>query len=901
LSVITHKLELAVGADLTINSNGWMFTDYSSYGLRDVTVRFGKTDEASTTQPAQFSGVVKNTDSRFSFLPRGTPIRYSINPGTGYTQVFQGNVDEVKPDWPAGNSQYAEVAITASGSLQRLTQGSPVTQSAIYRSTVRAPGLVKYVPMEEASGASAMQTLGFKPQNAIFGGTVQFAGDNTLGGSQTAAVLNASSYLGIAVNPRPFAGHWQVDWFMKFTGSDPVAETSIMRCWTNNNSAQVVDVVYGAGGWGYRVYAAHMSLTSSAIFTIPVGLSSGWWHWRIMAHDSGAGNTDYSLVVFPVAGGLGSAGPLTIATVPGNLTSANVLPNAALNGVAMCHWAIYDAWSFSAVDNSADGYAGEDPVTRLKRLCIEESIEVSVTGTSTVTMGPQKPGPILDLLRACEAADGGILCDGYTAGLTYLAESSRYNRAPTLALDTVKAQIKLPFEPTKNDQGLINDWSLTTPAGDAARYSDEVNVAANGRYTSSATVNLADAGQLLDLASWKTRLGTVDELRVPQLKLELIDRPELWTSAFALRPGHAVTADNLLTQFPPGQLGVVAEGVQATIDAASWQATVNCSPSSPFVTGVMDTDWLDCGASVAGSAMTTASTTVDVLVSDECDWSHADGNFNVTLSTPGLADEVMTVTAVSATTATTPALVAVGTQDSSDGSTGPTVTPGLPGGATAAGNLLLMFSSCRDTNAVDTDMYVTGASGWRKIVDGVNFVFFAKVHSGSETAPTVHHSSLITGDTMIAQIASFSGKWGDPASQLVAVAQQLSAAAQDIAYPELPITLGNVLLIWAGWKADDWTSVATLGGITEISEATSTAGNDAGQVWDYNTSAGVPVVGGGSFVVTGGTSQISRGCVFALRSQYQTFTVTRGVNGITRAHALGETVKVTSPLVLSRQ
>jgi hypothetical protein len=110
-----------------------------------------------------------------------------------------------------------------------------------------------------------------------------------------------------------------------------------------------------------------------------------------------------------------------------------------------------------------------------------------------------------------------------------------------------------------------------------------------------------------------------------------------------------------------------------------------------------------------------------------------------------------------------------------------------------------------------------------------------------------------------------------------------------------------VLLIWAGWKADDWTSVATLGGITEISEATSVAGNDAGIVWDYNTSAGVPTVVGGSFVVTGGTSQISRGCVFALRSVYQTLTVTRGVNGITRAHAVGEEVHVTDPLIFSRQ
>jgi len=214
-----------------------------------------------------------------------------------------------------------------------------------------------------------------------------------------------------------------------------------------------------------------------------------------------------------------------------------------------------------------------------------------------------------------------------------------------------------------------------------------------------------------------------------------------------------------------------------------------------------------------------------------------------------------------------------------------------------------MLATCRDTNALNVGMYLTGASGWKKIIEGVNLTIWGKVHSGSETAPTINifPFGTIVGDTLQAQIASFSGKWGDPASQLVAVAQQLNAAAQNIAYPALPTTLGNVLIVWAGWKADDWTSVATLGGVTEIGEASTTDGNDSGIVWDYNTSAGAPSIGSGAFVVTGGTSQISRGCVFTLRSQYQTLTVTRGVNGITRAHILGEEVHVLDPITASRQ
>jgi hypothetical protein len=904
---IAHRVEFAFGADLTVNSGSWMYTDISAYALGAAEVGFGRSDESSTTNPATFQIRLKNTDGRFTphgvtsptwpYMRRQTPVRYSINPGTGYVLVFQGFVDQVSPTWPGGNSQYAEVSVTASGALRRLSQGSPVLQSAIYRSTVAAhPQL--YAPMEEESGATQFATMGSRTTVPVLrGGTVSFGSDSTLPGSARAAVLDGTSYLSLEASAGTYSGQWQFDWFMKFTGTAPAAETIVMRVYTSTSSAFIIDAVYGGINWGLRIYDIGGTAVTTAIFGLPAGLNTGWWHWRIMAHDIG-GTAEYSVVVFPFD--LSSNGFVATATVagtgPGSPQGATVFPSTGMTGVAMCHWAVYDRYNFSAVDGSGDGYSGENATTRLKRLAAEEALELTITGASTILMGPQRPSALMSLLRECEAADGGILYDGVAA------EASRYNRTPTIALNLATGQVKLPFSPTEDDERIANDWTVSSPAGLTAQFVDQDHVDANGRYQNSATINVSTTSALLDAASWKAHLGTVDEMRVTQLSLQLVDRPELWASALALRPGHTVTVDNLLTQYPPGTLGVVAEGYSATIDATSWQMSINCSPSSPWNVGVFDANWLDCGASVLGTALTSAallsSTTIDVLVSDNCNWTHADGDYSITIG-----GEEMTVTAVGATTTPTPALIAVGTAASADGLGTRTVTPGLPGGATAAGNLMILFASCRDTNAVDTDMYLTGAAGWEKIIDGVNYAFFAKVHNGSEVAPTLNIPpfATIVGDTLIAQIASFSGKWGDPKSQLIAYAAQFNVAAQDIAYPALPVGLGGVLLIWAGWKADDWTSVATLGGITEISEATSTAGNDAGQVWDWNNSAGVPTVVGGSFVVTGGTSQISRGCVFALRSVYQTLTVTRGVNGITRAHAVGEEVHVTDPLIFSRQ
>jgi hypothetical protein len=786
--------------------------------------------------------------------------------------------------------------------LRRLSQGSPVLQSAIYRSSIAAhPQL--YAPMEEESGSTQFATMGSRTKVPVLrGGTVSFGGDSTLPGAARAAVLSSTSYLSLEASAGKYTGQWQFDWFMKFP-SAPAAETIVMRVYTTTSAATIVDAVYGGTTWGLRIYDANGTSATTAIFGLPSGLNAGWWHWRIMGHDIG-GTAEFQLVVFPYNIGTGGfvATATGAGTGPGSPQGATVFPSAGMTGVAMAHWAVYDRYNFSAVDGSGDGYDGENAVTRLKRLAAEEGLDLTVTGTSTVLMGPQRPSALMALLRECETADGGLLYDGFGAGLSYLAEASRYNRTATLALDVAAGQVKVAFAPTEDDQRVANDWTVTSPAGASAQYVDDDHVAQNGRYQNSATVNLNSDGQLLDYASWRAHLGTVDEMRVPQLSLQLIDHPELWTSALALRPGYTATVSNLLTQYPPGNLGVVAEGWSATIDATSWRMELNCSPSSPWNVGVLDSNYFDCSASVLGTALSAssvgASVSMDVLVSDNCNWTHADGDYSITVG-----GEEMTVTAVGATTTPTPALVAVGTSASSDGFSTRTVTPGLPGGATGAGNLLLLFASCRDTNAIDTDMYITGASGWKKILDGVTFAFFAKVHSGSEVAPTLNIAPYptIIGDTMIAQIASFSGKWGDPASQLISSVSQFNTAAQDIAYPALPVGLGGVLLVWFGWKADDWTSVATLGGITEIGEPSSTSGNDAGIVWDFNTSAGVPTVVGGSFVVTGGTSQISRGGVFALRSQYQTLTVTRGANGITRAHALGEEVHVADPLIFSRQ
>jgi hypothetical protein len=922
------RVDAAFGADLRLNSLGWTWTDitsdvlYADYAGVSISP-MGRSDGDSTAPPSGFAFSLKNTTGNYTVdnpsgayypnVARQTPVRVVMNFGASDIVRAQGYANGWVPSWDT-SGRFAIVKVSCSGALRRLNQGSPAIQSAIYRSTVNAPGLVTFASLEDDSGSTSIAVqITRQPQNALTTGTVTFGGDSTLGGAKQAIVLSSSSYLGLATQGHSFGGHWQVDWFYKFTGSAPAAETAVMRCWAGSGNVAFIDAVYGAGNWGIRVYDRAGTSLGSAIFSPPAGQQTGWWHWRVFAQDGGSGGTDYKLVTFPAD--LSSAGasttPVTIAsTKPGNLTAAVVLPAAGLDGVAMSSWALYDQANFSAVDESGDGYDGEDAVTRLQRLAVEEGMELEVTGgSSLILMGPQRPDGLMSLLRACETADGGVLFDGRNAGLSYITEFQRYNVTGPLTLSATTKTVSVPT-PTHDDKRDLNRATVSLASGDSVtfqQFDGPLGSDAIGIYETSLSANLHDTSAAYQLAAWKVHLGQAGGLRYPQLELDVIGAVKhagtssiatLWAASTI---GGRIDLTNLRTvtsTFPPGDVRLVLEGWSETITPKTWKVTANCSQFASWDVGVLDTNRGDCGRSVTGSTMTTSSTTVDVLVSDKCNWSHAGGDFSVTIG-----GEQMTVTAVSGTAATTPALVAVGTADSSDGFTDRDVTPGLPGGGTAAGNLLLLLVCCRDTNALDTGMYITGATGWKKIIDGVNFAVFGKVHSGSETAPTVNiwPFSVIVGDTMVAQIASFSGKWGDPESQLIAVEQQLNASAQDIAYPAMQIPLGNSLAIWAGWKADDWTSVAAIGGATEIGEPDSVSGNDAGIVWDYATSASATSIASGSFTVTGGAAAISRGMVLALRYQYQTFTVTRGVNGITRAHGLGEEVHVTSPLLPSRQ
>jgi hypothetical protein len=250
---------------------------------------------------------------------------------------------------------------------------------------------------------------------------------------------------------------------------------------------------------------------------------------------------------------------------------------------------------------------------------------------------------------------------------------------------------------------------------------------------------------------------------------------------------------------------------------------------------------------------------------------------------------------VSAITTTPGTFVAVGAASSADNAA---VTPALYAGGSTR-DLIVIVAAIR-SSGTGTLATPTGYTRLPVFNAVDNVQLFAKVHTGSESNPTVTPSGGAAGDTVTAFTAGFRGTPStltNLADIVVDSLTLLNAAATNIAYPGLYTRLveGCINLL-VGWRQDDYTSIAVPSGWTEALEASSTTANDQGLYLAYRIDTTPLVINEGSLVVTtGGGTAISRGAVVALAAGYQTLTVTtRATNGVTKAHSAGTKIEVQS-------
>jgi hypothetical protein len=196
------------------------------------------------------------------------------------------------------------------------------------------------------------------------------------------------------------------------------------------------------------------------------------------------------------------------------------------------------------------------------------------------------------------------------------------------------------------------------------------------------------------------------------------------------------------------------------------------------------------------------------------------------------------------------------------------VTPGIPAGV-QTGDLLLINAAIRTISTATPNT----PTGYSALAGVTGSRLFGKIATSSaEVAPTVSFTGGAANNTTSAQMSLFRG-----AALAVVDAQGLvNLSQQNMPFPSLTTSNDEELVVYVGQKIDDWTSVDTVVGATEIGESSSTLGDDQGIVWDYRVApqAGT-IVPAGSFVVTGGAAAVS--FTYLVGISATSFTVTGSI------------------------
>lgn len=915
LSPLTVVVEIALGVDPASNPAGWSWTNITSYVRYDpnIVITRGRRDESSKVDPASARLTLDNRDGRFcrrnplgayyGQLSKNTPIRIGVNPGTGTAYRFHGFVNEWPTRW-SKDARDSTVPVTCAGILRRLTRNRKLG-SAMFRtmSGITGSGIrpFAYWPMEDGSGATQFGSAASRvPPLALSSGTATLSSDSSLPGSASLPVLTEDLRATASLPAYTDTGLWVAQVAVK--PGTQAAGTAVLSMDTSKGSVTVAINIASLA-----LVMSVRDLNGNFLFvpSTPIVNVQGTWVSVVLQSDYQASGTDDVITAKVISTAGNVLASITQNVGPGvHGVARQPYVNSRQGPGSSGSYGHLGVWTDPGYTLGTDdvtiaqamsGFTSERAGDRMIRLCREENVSFQLTGNANTTprMGPQQNGTLLDLLRDCEAADHGLLYE-LEFGLGHLAQSQRYNLTSSMDLDFNAGDIAEPPEPADDDQQTVNQYTASRTSASSAISEDEGSVADDGLYAGSGTFNLADDTQLDHIASWKVHLGTIDEDRWPAIPIRLARTPIRITAWIALTIGGRMTAANPPDTGSPDTIDAIVEGWTETISPHMWEAVLNTSPTRPFEAfEIADQTFgrIETAGSIVNTAAASGATSLKLCTISGPLWitsAARPGDFPFDLNATG---ERVTATAMGSLTAAS--FVAAGTTASAVNAA---VTPGLPAGH-AAGDLLLLVAAVQNTGTGTVDT----PAGYTRLMSSPsgNVRVFAKIDGGAEVVPTVTFTgSAATSDTM-GVLFAFRDMCADLNRIVHNSASQANASGQNIATPALLVRQDNCLVVFVGWKQDDWTGSASPSGFTEILDAAVTAGDDMGLTVAYRIQSTAVDASPDRFTITGGLSAVSSSIAVALLGGTQTATVTRAVNGVAKAQAAGAVVSLWRPAAIA--
>lgn len=580
------RVQIAEGADLSDPPERWQFRDISVRHSDPIATTYGRKDEWSTVSTRTLDATVDNRSGEFSRLQRNTPIRVTY--GDSDNERFAGYLSAAEPRWDQ-STQDAVVELDAGGIMRRLTQGQKPLRSTIVRRVIRFDP-IGYWPLEQGENAAQATSPVPGVQALVIRGDVDFASIDGPGGSDRLATFAEGSGWTARVPDRVDldGDAWHVELLMNLdeppTTAQPlftVQTTGTVYRWTVWTDATAI--------WLIATDRDGNQLHDSGRFAHPE-LFGDWTRIRVTAQPDG-GELRYLLGWFRVGNdGFNIQDGLPGAT-QGHVTHVFARYNDAdLDGIGIGHVVAWEGFDRAILVGVDTGFDGERAGHRIERICSEESIPLDIVSDhiDTEPMGPQPVASVMDILRECAAADGGVLYEsGF--GLAYQSRRDRMNqRQPAIVASMADQDLARPPEPTRDDQQLVNDFEATRAGGGSVRVVDQESVDDDARYDRSQTVNVQRDDQLGDVAGWGVHVGTVDAMRWPLIQLNLTRNEAIRGPVLGLELGRRMFVAHRYPQFVGTEIDVIVDGWSERFTNDEWEFKAQCVPADPWVVGVVD-------------------------------------------------------------------------------------------------------------------------------------------------------------------------------------------------------------------------------------------------------------------------------------------------------------------------
>lgn len=426
------------------------------YSETSITINHAVLDGQSGLAPSDAALVWKNSDGKmspdnrksplFGLIGHGTPIEISY-PGD---IRFSGRIVSWLPGRSLGGDRFkAWVESKAAGTLQRLGEGEPPVESAIYQTITRAIGVnpAEYWPLEagrlvfsSATGGGALVPSFFDA--AILSQDPTFKG---FPGSQPSVELPAVDSATVVTFPvAAYAdtGTWTVQTGWVYTRDmlpdgtatlDAVLSNGrTVHLFLDGDAAEPVSFAAAVTDEAFTVfYSDDEAISGPSILDQPLS--------AMVSLNSAAGGT----LVLRLLDGTGSirAELSTTGVGYGTVTRFEMsnIPRVTLPAgpLGVSHLVFYTNPAFDVdvdtvtIARATGGFPGESAADRFNRWCAQEGIAATIVGdaSNTQLMGPQYPDTPLGTLGEIARTEAGIIHDTRTQeGLTLRTGRSLLNQ-----------------------------------------------------------------------------------------------------------------------------------------------------------------------------------------------------------------------------------------------------------------------------------------------------------------------------------------------------------------------------------------------------------------------------------------------------------------------------------------